>query len=376
LIRKIVFYNDSAVYGGHEVMFLAGLSNVLNRHGLMVYVYYSKYNTKLAYEIKNLAEGKGNVVLFPLDVRSRSFQAVNSFLMFRTVAKLSRRFHSIAPERVIAVQGNIEISSLGLLAAKKAGCRCISYIPMVNTMASARNRFFGIIKYPFISILFRKPDRFITISDTIAESIRRRSGRTPVDVVYNCVDYSKYKVYPKNEARRAIGLPTDAKCIGIMGRISFSQKGHDLLVRFVREKREFLDGVLFVVVGSGPDGEKLRRMVSRYDLENFFEFIPWTDKLSEVYSSLDALILPSRYEGVPVVALEALKFDIPVLVSHTVSSLKNIFPGYFFFRRGDSDGLLSLIRELPYCERRTYAKLRNLFSIKKFPREFTEAILK
>lgn len=376
LTRKIVFYNDSAVYGGHEVMFLAGLSSIISKHGLLVYIYYSKYNTRLAYEIRNLTEGRGNVILLPLDIRSRSFQAVSSFFMRRTVARLACRLKAISPERVVIIQGNIEISSLGLLAAKKAGCYCISYIPMVNTMASARNHFFGLIKYPFVSMLFRKPDRFITITDSIAGEIRRRAGKTPVDVVYNCVDYSKYKVFPKEEARRIIGLPPKVKCIGIIGRITFSQKGHDLLANFVRTKRDELDNILFVVVGSGPDEEIFRRKVSRYDIENFFEFIPWTDKLSEVYSSLDALILPSRYEGVPIVAIESLKFAIPILVSHSVLSLKNILPGYFFFRQGDYDGLLSLIKELPSCGGKTYAKLRRLFSVKKFPKEFTEAVLK
>jgi glycosyltransferase involved in cell wall biosynthesis len=376
LIRKIVFYNDSAVYGGHEAMFLSGLSSIIKKHGLLVYIYYSKYNTRLAYEIKKLTEGRGNVILLPLDIRSRSFQAVSSFFMRRTVSKLARRFKSICPERVIVIQGNIEISSLGLLAAKKAGCHCISYIPMVNTMASARNHFLGMIKYPFVSMLFRKPDRFITITNSIAGEIRRRAGKTPVDVVYNCVDYSRYKVFPKEEARKIIGLPLKIKCIGIIGRIMFAQKGHDLLVNFVKSKRDELGDILFVVVGSGSDEEKLRRRVSRYDLEKFFEFIPWTDKLSEVYSSLDALILPSRYEGVPIVAIEALKFGIPILVSYSVFSLKNILPGYFFFKQGNYDDLLSLLNELPSCGSKTYAKLRRLFSIKKFPHEFTEAVLR
>jgi glycosyltransferase involved in cell wall biosynthesis len=372
---KIVFYNDSAVYGGHEIMFLAGLSALAKRNDCVLYVFYSKYNTRLAYEIRTLAEGCANMVLLPLDIRSRSFQAVRSFFMLRTLSMLKKRFRSISPDLVVLIQGNIEISSLGLIAARRAGFRCVSYIPMVNMLASAKNIFFGIIKYPFISILFRLPYGFITISDAIAAQLQGRVSFARISVVHNGVDYSRYEIINRDVARRVIGLPAGALCIGVIGRISFAQKGHDLLVSFARAMRKKMDGILFVVVGSGPDEEKLRRMVSHNDLEQYFEFIPWTDKMSHVYSSLNALLIPSRYEGFPVVAIEALKYNIPILVSSEVVSLQDMLPAKFFFKRGNHKALLSLIKKLPPCSKDTFAEMRKIYSAKRFPGEFSHAIL-
>jgi glycosyltransferase involved in cell wall biosynthesis len=56
-------------------------------------------------------------------------------------------------------------------------------------------------------------------------------------------------------------------------------------------------------------------MVGEAGLGGRFAFLPWREDMTPVYSAIDVLALPSRFEGVPLVMLEALACGVPVVAS-------------------------------------------------------------
>ena len=90
-----------------------------------------------------------------------------------------------------------------------------------------------------------------------------------------------------------------------------------------------------LVVGDGPDLAALKALVQREGLQDAVLFAGWTDGLSPVYAAIDALALPSRYEGVPLVMLQALYFKRPVIAS-AVDGMLDILPAHWLFPSGDA----------------------------------------
>lgn len=119
---------------------------------------------------------------------------------------------------------------------------------------------------------------------------------------------------PRDEAKAALGLPTDRFVVGVVGRL-FELKGHDQILRaaplLVREAPE----TLFAFVGSGPLEDELRREISRLGLDDHFTFtgrLPFSE-MPVAFSAFDALAHASLREGLARVIPQAVLAGAPVV---------------------------------------------------------------
>lgn len=93
------------------------------------------------------------------------------------------------------------------------------------------------------------------------------------------------------------------------------QKGIDLLIRAVATARTDLPPITVTLVGSGPDEPELRRLAADLAVDDVVEFAGYTADPSERFRAADCFVLPSRWEGFPLVLLEALRFGLPLLAA-------------------------------------------------------------
>ena len=78
-----------------------------------------------------------------------------------------------------------------------------------------------------------------------------------------------------------------------------------------------LPGTKFVLVGDGVLRKKLEKLVSEYKLGQEVILTGWRDDIQLILSSLDVFVLTSRWEGLPVVVLEAMAAGLPVVATNT-----------------------------------------------------------
>jgi glycosyltransferase involved in cell wall biosynthesis len=72
-----------------------------------------------------------------------------------------------------------------------------------------------------------------------------------------------------------------------------------------------------MLVGDGPDEEKLKEKVKELELGNHVSFFPFTSEPNYVFASLDITVLPSLYkEGLPNVLLESMSMKVPAISSN------------------------------------------------------------
>ncbi len=153
--------------------------------------------------------------------------------------------------------------------------------------------------------------RFIAINQRIQDKIA--SGVAPstrTDLIYPAVDVSRLAAAPLGEpstARKA------SHTYALIGRLSPQKRPLDLIkaAKIIETKGATLK---FLIVGDGPDARLCADQVAKLGLRNV-SMHPFVEDVAKVYAEIDALVLVSEYEGLPVVMLEALASGIPVLAT-------------------------------------------------------------
>ena len=159
----------------------------------------------------------------------------------------------------------------------------------------------------------------------VSDSLRRVAlglGMAPdrVRVVGNGVDLSRFQPMPRDEARRQLGLPADAKVLVTVGAL-VERKGFHRVIELLPALRERHPGLTYLVVGgANPEGdfsEQLRQQVQTLGLTEAVRFLgPLAPEALRVpLSAADLFVLPTRNEGWANVLLEAMACGLPVVAS-------------------------------------------------------------
>jgi len=372
---SILFYDDSPVFGGHEVMALLGLEAVLSNDPAPVRFLAASANGKLREQLSALARKHPHLGIELIEEHSSKLESLRHLVRPARIGKLARRFSEIGPSLVVAIQGNIEHSSLALLAARKAGIPSASYIPVPHTNAEMGARF-GAVRDLFCSRLITVPDTYITISDEMAKMLKERGATAPVKIVYNGIDTDRFQPGDSTAASRQLGLPAGKVLIGMVGRIEFRQKQQHLLVEAVAADRTLAASCHLVFAGDGPDAEALADILRKSGVSG--TVLPWSDP-AELYRAMDVMVIPSRYEGLPLVMLEALSSGTLVLGSDR-DGMRDLLPSQWRFQPGDVASLgAALVRFIsegrPGPSAELIDRVRRTMSLPTFRQSFSSAVL-
>lgn len=145
----------------------------------------------------------------------------------------------------------------------------------------------------------------------------------PYHVIYNAIDIHKYDADPivREETRNALGLHTELTLLHV-GRFSY-QKNHSFLLDIFKEVHRIQpDSVLLLVGDTTEESEfltEVKRKIKAYGLENVVRLLGRRDDVNKIMQAADVLVMPSFFEGLTVVGIEAQASDLPLLLSDTVT---------------------------------------------------------
>lgn len=149
--------------------------------------------------------------------------------------------------------------------------------------------------------------RLLCVSDAERAAGRAAGIGGDAVVVPNGVDTTRFVPAPPGPARAALGLG-EGPVVLCVGRLT-AQKGQDLLLSAWSPVRAAVPDATLVLLGDGPDGPRLR--AAHPDPSVLWR--PAVDDPAPYYAAADVLALPSRWEGMPLAALEALSCGRPVV---------------------------------------------------------------
>jgi len=136
--------------------------------------------------------------------------------------------------------------------------------------------------------------------------------------------YRNIHVIPGTVPARAVPAeyPQKTPRVGLLIGRAVPQKGFDLFLNALALKT--IPGWQFMIVGPGVDqNAELRNLVEKHSLQNTVSLLPATDKPYEYIARASCVIMPSRYEGLPLVALESLAIGRP-LIAAAVDGLRDV----------------------------------------------------
>ena len=170
---------------------------------------------------------------------------------------------------------------------------------------------------------YRRADVVICQSDCMKEDLVERYGlsRFRVATVYNPVDIERISGLAESEQTPCFS-DYGPNLIGV-GRFSH-EKGFDLLIRCMRMVCQVIPSVKLTLVGDGPDYPFLEALQKSLGLNGSVRFAGVQRNPYPFMKHADAVILPSRSEALPNVALEAIALGTRVIATNCTGALREI----------------------------------------------------
>ena len=103
------------------------------------------------------------------------------------------------------------------------------------------------------------------------------------------------------------------------GRFNY-QKGFDLLIEAFNLFSKLNSDWNLVLVGEGEEKDKIQNLINKYNLNDRIILKPATDNIKQYFLKSSILLLPSRWEGMPMIVLEALEMGMPA-ITYNISAI-------------------------------------------------------
>lgn len=164
---------------------------------------------------------------------------------------------------------------------------------------------------PAIGFLWRRAAAVVANSDGLADLARRFAPDVTVDVIANGVDAVRFAPAAIRDAGATASKGAAPLRLIVVGRL-VRQKGVDVIMQAMTR---MVSPSVLTVVGDGPARGDLAAQAAALHLTDRVRFVGWLARgaLPGAYRAADAMVFPSRDEGMPNVVLEAMACGLPVV---------------------------------------------------------------
>jgi glycosyltransferase involved in cell wall biosynthesis len=169
--------------------------------------------------------------------------------------------------------------------------------------------------------LYGKADRLVlrnyaavvAVSDEVKQRLLNAGVREDrIHLVRNGIDLRPFdNVIPSLRNGSTSNQPL---IVGLVGRLSI-EKGVDIFLRAAAQVLAELPSTKFVVVGEGPDRDKLESLIDELKIRDNVSTLGRRDDMPSVYASLDIMVSASRQEGLPMAILEGMASGLPLIAT-------------------------------------------------------------
>lgn len=188
----------------------------------------------------------------------------------------------------------------------------------------------------------------------IAKKLRLNKN---IILIENGINYKEYENVQRGKLRKEFGLDEDVIILTTICRLHY-QKDIETLIKAMNSLKN--EKAALFVIGDGPDKKKLEDLTKKINLEDKIKFLGYRTDVKEILADSDIFILSTRWEGLPIVILEAWASKKPVIASN-VRGVRSLI-------EDKEDGLLFRLKN----ERDLFLKIKTLVENESFRKELAK----
>lgn len=308
-VKILQVFGDPISYGGQE-RFVYNVYKNMNNNNFVFDLFTPFYcNNK---EISELIESRGGKI-YHYDNVFESFDK-NKKYYIRT---LSDFLENNKYDTIHIHSGSIFTLAFGARIAKKAGTKNV----IVHSHNSGiKNLKYKIIKAISRNIFLKNVDYYLACSSYAAlfKYPHRIIKNKNFKIINNGIDIKMFRF--DEHIRKKIRTELDGEnkiILGHVGRFA-PEKNHTFLLDIFYEFKKINNESILVLIGTGELQKDIVEKAKKLGLSDDVKFLGTRDNVNEFLSAMDIFVLPSLYEGLPIVGVEAEATGLPVISSAEV----------------------------------------------------------
>lgn len=139
-------------------------------------------------------------------------------------------------------------------------------------------------------------------------------------VVNNAIDLKKFEFDKeiRNNIRKKENIDDSRFILSTVGRIT-EQKNPVFILNIIKKISDFNSDFVFWWFGNGNLDNEIKNKAVEMGIDNNIKFFGAVNDVYNYYNAMDLFILPSLYEGLPVVGIEAQANGVPVIFADTIT---------------------------------------------------------
>ena len=224
---------------------------------------------------------------------------------------------------------------LATLRPQLKGVRCIGWIHnSFEALYGSNSLYIGeVLKRHYVYQL-QKLDATIVLCQHDAELYQDYDPETKPVVIYNPLTLKPGK-QSTGTSKRFLAV----------GRFSPQHKGFDLLIDAFHLFSQTNSEWMLDIVGEGPEEQIYRNKIAGHGLEERIHIHPFTNDIQGYYSNAQVFVLSSRWEGMPLVLMEAMSHGLPIISSNLPISLEIMGDFGLYFENGNVEHLAQRLND-------------------------------
>lgn len=317
---KVLIVITKAELGGAQ-RFVIDLAHYLQDHGHAVSVAYGEpgFLTDLL--------AKRQIPIFSFKTLKRSF---NPFRSWGFVRELKKFLTNHAFDIVHCNSSNTFLGIFGIRSLPNPP-KTIATLHGLSLVAPEHQSLFKPLYSWLFSFLLKRFNEVVYISER--DQHNAISSQLPKGTVI-ALGISEQNYLAREPAREVLcsfdrRIIRDHFLLAVVGRLAYP-KNQLFLINHYPTIARIIPNAQLLLIGDGPDRPMLKKIISEKKLEKHILLLGSIPEAQNYFKGFDLLLIPSTYEGVPYVALEAIQARIPLLAA-AVGGLPQVLPPALLF---------------------------------------------
>lgn len=321
-------------WGGSEELWAAAAEKLLDR-GIRVSILSKKWDV-IPQKIAALVS------------RGATLRRYDEGFGFRFRSALIRRgLRAFGPFKLL-VDADVTIASLGSFPDARW------YLPITDEILNDGHDFVAVVQAApqnpeklsdidkqFLFNFYSSANKTFFVAEHNRKTSEESLGRSlhSTEIVNNPVNLTNLEIKPFKES--------ETLKLACVGRLHFFAKGQDVLVRALgRGWRDRDFELLFF--GAGPDETRLNEMIREAGLEGKVRIVGFSNDVDKIFADAHALVLPSQFEGTPLVCVEAALSGRAAMVTDVGDSKRCFLEGVsgFIAKECSEDAIANAMERL------------------------------